>query len=171
MLRSFAIAAIALFTIGAAPYSASADEPVKASKEDKVKDHRYMKSDVTLYKNGKLVVETKSWSRKNFHGLKGQSVFIVCVDDKGNAIWASPAFRCTTVGGTKDPGTPSEHKDVHGEECPEAIGKHTKSIDIYHSAGDISQNRNSQVEDIKEAVKAAGDIATEVKDAVEKFLK
>lgn len=103
----------------------NADEPVKASKEDTVKDNRYMKSDVTLYKNGKMVIETKSWSRKNFQGLKGQSVFVVCVDDKGNTLWASKAFRCTTVGGTKDLGTASEHKDVNNEECPEAIGKHT----------------------------------------------
>jgi hypothetical protein len=158
-------------TVLFATYTLSADEPVKASKKDTVKDHRYMESAATLYKNGKLVLETKSWSRKSLHGLKGQSVFIVCVDDKGNAIWASKAFKCTTVGGTKDVGTSPEHKDVHGEVFPEVIGKYTKSMDIFHDAGDISRNRQSQVDDIIEAGKAGGEIIKEIKDVIVESLK
>lgn len=130
-----------------------------------------METSATLYRNGKLVSETKSWSDKRLHGLKGHSFFIVCVDDKGNAIWASEAFKCTTVGGKADLATPSEHRDVHDVSLPEVIGKNTTSIDIFHDAGDISRNRKSQVEDIKEGVKAAGDIGAEIKDVVERLLR
>ena len=156
------VATIILFS-----FNVVAAEPIKASKQDTVKDHRYMKSDVTLYKNGQLVISTKSWSRKANGGLKNQSVFVVCVDDNGNAIRVSNAFRMTTVGGTRDRFTSSEHTDVNQENTPPAIGQHTKSIDIYHSAGDLSQNRKSQVESVKEAIRIATDIAQEVKNAVE----
>ena len=73
----------------------------------------------------------------------------------------------TTIGGRNDLFTSSEHTDVNRENTSPAIGKHTKSIDIYHSSGDLSQDRTIQVESVKEAIRVATDIAQEVKNAVE----
>ncbi|WP_435020563.1 hypothetical protein TA3x_001899 [Tundrisphaera sp. TA3] len=168
-MRSLASAFVFVSLIVPANYAFSQEEPLKANKRDTVKDHRYMESNATLYRNGKFVIQTRSWSKKNFQGLKGQSVFAVVVDGKGNAIWASKVHKCKTIGGTQDPGTASDRKDTNDEKWPEAIGQHAKSIDIYHDAGDLSQNRKSQVNDIKEAVKSAGEIAQEVKNAIKKL--
>lgn len=138
--------------------SHNANDQVKASKEDAVKDHRYMRSDVTLYRNGKLVIQTRSWSRKSTGGLKGQTVFVVAVDDKGNAIWVSQVHKLRTVGGRKDPTTASDRTDTNSETWPEVIARHTKSIDIYHSAGDLSQSRESQKRAILESAQAIKEI-------------
>lgn len=163
------IYAVALALVATLISPLAAEEPVRASKTDTVKDHRYMESNVTLYKNGQLAIQTKCWSRKRFGGLTGQSLFVVCVDDKGNAIWVSKAFPCKTVGGLADVGTASEHTQTHTEALPEAIGKHTKAIDIFHDAGDISKRRQDQVEDVKKAIEQASDVAAEVKAAVAKL--
>lgn len=143
---------------------------LNANKRDTVKDHRYMESDVTLYHNGKLVISTTSWSKKHNGGLKNHSVFVVCIDSNGNAIWASKTYKMTTIGGTLDVGTASEYKDVNEETAPPAIGENTSSIDIYHSAGDLSQNRASQVQDIKDSISTATAIANDVKNAIRDFL-
>lgn len=168
--KSYLVWFISIFTL-VFSFNAVATEPLRATQKDTVKDHRYMKSKVTMYRNGKLVISTNSWSRKNWNGLKGHSVFVVIVDKKGNAIWASKSYRMKTIGGTKDLGTSSDHTDVNQETAPAAIGKHAHSIDIYHSAGNLSQNRDSQVRSIKKAIKTAEDIVKEVKDAVASSLK
>lgn len=135
-------------------------------KSTTVKDHRYMKSHVTVYNNGTMVMSTKSWSRKNNGGLKGHSAFFVNIDIHGNAIWVSKAYRMTTIGGKLDLSTPSEHTDTHSETAPAAIGKYTYSIDIYHNAGDISQTRDGQVDAVKKAVREAMSLGKEIKDVI-----
>lgn len=161
---------LAAFLIMSSSYALAAGQ-VTGSKRTTVKDHRYMESHVTVYKNGEMVMSTNSWSKKHHGGLKGHSAFFVCVDNSGNAIWVSKPYKMTTIGGTWDPGTPSDHTDVDRETAPAAIGKYTSSVDIYHDAGNISQSRDAQVAAVKKAVREAGNIAKEVKDAVATALK
>ena len=99
-------------------------------------------------------------------GLKGHSMFAVIADEKANAIWVTKAYKMKTVCGTMDVCSHRE-TDVDQEEAPSTIGKYASKIYIYHDAGDLSQNRQGQVNAVKKAIREATDIAKEVKDAVD----
>jgi hypothetical protein len=72
------------------------------------------------------------------------------VDDKGRAVWVSQVFRPPTIGGKSDPGTSSIRKDTFTENIPEVAAKVTKSVDIFHSGGNLMNARNDWIKRIKE---------------------
>jgi hypothetical protein len=137
---------------------------------DDVSDHRVMETTTEVFKDGLIVSKTISTSNKQWEGLKGHSMFAVIVDSKGYRIWVTKPYKMTTVCGKRDF---CQHRvtNVNQESAPAAIGKNASAIHIYHSSGNLSQDRQGQVDKAKKAIREAGDIAKEVKDAVLNVLK
>ena len=137
------------------------------SERTAVKDHRYMRSHVKMYRNGYVTITTKSASSKRFEGLKGQSFYVVAGDGMGNAIWVSQVHKCKTVGGIFPDFTgEASVVDTHNEQWPPEVARCVERLDVLHSAGDLHQDREKQVKDVKESVAAAGDIIQAVKDCI-----
>lgn len=146
--------------IGSAGVPPAPTEPIKSARSGEVGRKKSMASNATLYRNGKLVVETSSRSQHITEGLKGR-VFVVCVDGNGNAIWVSQVFTCKQCGSTSDGLTPSQRTESFLAEFPEVIGRHTSSLDIFHDSGDVKDARDRWVENIKKGT----DVAKEIRDA------
>ena len=146
--------------------TASANNNVLSKyQRDDVSDHRVMETTTDVFKSGLIVSKTISTSNKQWVGLKGHSMFAVVADKKGYAIWVTKLYEMSTVCGKRDI---CKHRvtDTNQESAPVAIGEHASSIHIYHSSGNLSQSRKKQVNDAKKAIKEAGNIVKEVKDAV-----
>ena len=147
------------------PALVTSNEPLIASKHTKVGDGLHMESEVTVYRNGKIVSSTKSWSKNFVHGLRNHSMFAVISDSQGNAIWVTKAYTMRTVSGTGDIGGHSQRTDTNQDNAPIAIGKYAYSIRIYHDSGSLSSIRNT----MKNAIKDTIVITNELKKAQEKL--
>jgi hypothetical protein len=105
-------------------------KPVTAKQSHALRDHRSMTTEAKLYRDGLLVVETETESTHLTRGLRGR-VFLVMVNDQGEAIAITEQFGCTTRGSTTDITTPHRGKDLFKTKIPDAVAKQTASIDIY----------------------------------------
>ncbi|PPQ99267.1 hypothetical protein CVT24_009312 [Panaeolus cyanescens] len=106
--------------------------PIRVTKEDNVGSRKTMTTSATLYRDGKLVVDVYTRTRKNNEGLRGR-VLVVVVDVNGNAVGISNELRCTTRGGVWDPFTPSSGHDQFHLQLPADVGRAAFSLDIYQT--------------------------------------
>ena len=154
-----------LFALSQNTAYAQADKAVVAEKDGDVGNKKTMNTDVTLYRNGRMVISTYSRSRHLTEGLRGR-LYVVCVDGKGNAIWATEPDKCTTRGSKGDLFTESAGSNTFDHDIPAAVAKATDKIDIYHSTDDLDGAYQKMVENIIKTVKDSKDIVVEVRDAV-----
>jgi hypothetical protein len=121
---------------------------------------KFMTTDATLYRNGLLKVNTYEENTSWIAGLRGL-IFVVCVDAAGRAIWVSQVFQCPTRCSVPDVSCASNGGSNFLEQFPVAVGKYTSRLDI-NVADDphFSNQRDAWIN----AIKAAGDVAQELKD-------
>lgn len=150
-----------LLTDGGIGNASAQEGKVTASRRDRVESKRYMDSDATLYRNGLFTVQTTATSEHWTRGLRGHSLFVVMVDEKGRAVWVSQLFRPPTIGGRTDPSTSSIRKDTFTENIPEVAAQATRSMDIFQSGGSLMNARADWIKRIKEMK----DVAEELKRA------
>ncbi|MFN8483754.1 MAG: tectonin domain-containing protein [Anaerolineae bacterium] len=134
--------------------------PLTVVASNQVGNHKQLTTFATIYTNGLLALSTISACQHLSEGLRGR-VFVVCVDSLGQACWVSQKFACTTAGSVLDLTTPSVQTDTFSQQFPDAVGKYTVRLDIYHSDGDIvpwTQMRDNLVEGVKTATTIAKEI-------------
>jgi hypothetical protein len=133
------------------------NSPILAHKDSKVGNSKWIKTDATLYSNGKLMISCYTRCHHLTEGLHGR-VYVVCVDAKGNAIWVTELDKCTTRGSIGDPFTPSAGTNNFNHDVPPAVAKATKTLDIYQGTKDLNKAYEKMIENIKKFLKDVKDI-------------
>ena len=159
--------ALALFAVACLsalpPRPAAAQSPgeVKGARHTELGDHRRMATNVTLYRNGMLIAETRSWTAARTRGFRGQ-FFVVCKDAAGNAIWVSDVFTCRTVSAVGhfgfNGGGSSQQQDAHSQMLPEAVGRHAAGLDVYHATGNMLPLHQRWKQNIRSATGVAQEL-------------
>jgi hypothetical protein len=123
-------------------------------------------TNVTLFRNGHMLIQTNSSCWHWGEGLRGR-VFVVCIDDQGRAIWVTEEFACTTCGSRFDITAGSKHQNVFQTVLPEVIAKYTQSLDIaqYNGASPTDWR-----ERLRQQIKDTTDLVDEVKTVVAESL-
>ena len=147
--------------------------PLKAQKNQKVQDQRYMNTTATLSRNGQLQVEIYSKTDKNAYGLRG-GVVVTCWDDSGNLIYFCDPMWISTRCGRFDPSCDSEGIDQRNQNFPEAITRETARIEINHfvnSFHDMTKTFANGCKTTLEIAHIADDTAQEILKIVAKYKK
>jgi len=133
--------------------------PLERSNTQDIGSGKKMETRATQYRNGLLMVD--SWAKNtNWFGGMRPKTLIVAVDNKGRAIWVSQVFTSATLCGVMDVSCASQRRETFSETFPEAVGHYTASMDVYHADTPNYVDLRAR---IIQAIKAAGDIAAEVK--------
>lgn len=145
------------------PQQARTTEPVRAATpRQNVGWGKWMKTNATLYRDGRLQVSTFTQNDNWTGGLRGR-VLVVCVDAAGRAIWVSRDFVCTTRCSVPDFSCASYGTDLFAEAFPEVVGRYTHRLDIYQAETPSFTNlRDSTIR----AIRDLRDVAKELKDAI-----
>jgi hypothetical protein len=141
--------------------------PLARSNSQDIGSGKHMTSDVTEFRNGLLTVD--SWSKNDnwFYGMRPKTL-VVAVDNMGRAIWVSQVFNSATLCGVADLSCASQRRETFTEQFPDAVGHYAADLRIYHADNPNYVNlRNS----IIDGIKAAGDIAQEIKDVLGQLQK
>ncbi len=138
-------------------------EPVRASTPlENVGWGKWMKTDATLYRDGRLIIKTFTKNDNWTGGLRGR-VLVVGYDVAGRAILVSQDHACTTRCSVPDLSCASYGTDLFSEAFPKVFGRYTTRLDIY-------QAETRSFVDLRaatiNAIRALGDIAQELKDAI-----
>jgi hypothetical protein len=141
--------------------------PVQVSKNEEVGWGKRMETKVTLYRNGQLAVDSFTKNDNWTGGLRGR-ILVVCVNAAGRAHWVSRIFECTTRCSVPDFSCASYGRETFLDNFPEPVGQYTDRLDIYQ-ADNVSfvDLRNRTIDFIK----AAGDIAAEIKAQLDRLTK
>jgi hypothetical protein len=143
-------------------FEALSTEPVRASKETVVGMGKTIKTDATLYRDGRLVVNTYTQNDNWAAGLRGH-VFLIGYDVGGRAILVSQDHVCTTRCSVPDLSCASRGTNLFTEAFPAPFGQYTMNLDIYHSDGASFANLR---ETTLQTIRGLSDIAQELKDAI-----
>jgi hypothetical protein len=109
------------------------NEPVRGSKmNEEVGWGKHMDTSATLYRDGRLVVD--SYERNdNWFGALRSEIIVVCVDPLGRSQWVSEVFKCATRCSVPDVSCASYGRQTFQQALPEAVGKWTSRLDIYQA--------------------------------------
>jgi hypothetical protein len=121
----------------------------------------------TLYRSGQAVCSVYTKNDNWTGGLRGK-VLLLVVDEGGHAIWVSREFAAATRCSVPDPACASYGQETFRDDFPEAVGRYGARVDVYQA--DTPSYRDLRNELI-DGIKAAGDIAQEVKDVLGQLTK
>jgi hypothetical protein len=115
----------------------------------------------TMYRNGSLVVNTKSKCDAPISGYRPNTL-IVAVDGQGRLVWASQTLHGDTLCAVLDPTCNSSGTDTFQEQWPNEIAQIVTRLDIFPSDNGIYGKWRQQI-------KEAGEAADDLKDIYAKF--
>ena len=145
--------------------------PIIHEEKAKISTGRFMESKVTMYKNGYLQVESFTKSEQPFMGLRGW-VTVSCINAKGELIYFTDLFNCTTRGGVLDPSCPSEGWDTFVQKLPDVVGQETVLLDITqkdNSMTDVRTQLKNMVQLALDTLQIIGPLADEMERLVKKY--
>jgi hypothetical protein len=138
---------------------------IRVSKSQEVGSGKQMTTDATLYRNGSLVCDVYTKNDNWDSGLRGR-ILVIPYDEGRRAIWISQILSCTTRCSVPDFSCASSGRETLTEQFPDVVGKYAEGMDIYQAdAASFVDLRNR----IIEGIKAAADIAQEIKDQLDKL--
>ncbi|GGI04815.1 hypothetical protein [Egicoccus halophilus] len=121
-----------------------------------------METNATLYRDGRLVVDSFTRNDNWTGALRGRTLAVI-VDAQDRAIMVSNVFADPTRCSVADLSCASYGRQIHQQLFPLAIGQHAERVDLY--TGD-----NVNFSDLRQrtidVIRASRDIAKEVRDAV-----
>jgi hypothetical protein len=130
---------------------------------DQVGWNKTMTSDVTLYSNGELIVDTFCQNSNPTGGLRGQ-VLVVAVDDQNRAICVSQPFQCATCCGVFDLSCASNRRQTFTEQWPDVVGQYTVRLDVHQAdQPNFVDLRNQIVKDLCSVVNLSPALQQEIK--------
>jgi hypothetical protein len=135
---------------------------VVQNKRDEVGYGKFMTTDATLYRNGRIVVDTFCQNGNWTSGLRGK-VLVVAVDGRGRAIWVSDVIQCPTCCSVPDFSCSSNRRTNVLEEWPEVVAEYTTRLDIYQAD---DPNYVDLRQKFIDGIKALGDIADALKQQI-----
>ncbi|KAJ6568689.1 root hair defective 3 GTP-binding protein-domain-containing protein, partial [Mycena capillaripes] len=110
----------------------SATDTIQATKKELIDSGRWMITEATLYRDGKLLVKAHTSSVSALNGLRGR-ILVVVRDKHGNVIGMTKELRCTTRGAPFVPFTASSSgNDLFTLEFPRDVGRRAAGLDIFH---------------------------------------
>lgn len=127
--------------------------PIETTKMEDVGDGKTMRTKAELKANGFLTLETMSRSEKLIEGLKGE-VFAIGMNNKGEVVWVSNIFRCTTRGGLLDFTTHSADQEIFSQWIEESVARETTSVEIFQSSGSMKDVRDRWMENLERILEA-----------------
>jgi hypothetical protein len=138
-------------------------QPTTRYEEQYIGWNKFVQTNATLYRNGLLTVES---SNRNPTGGMRCRTLVVVQDAAGRAIWVSEEFQDPTRCSLFDPSCASDGMTSHVQQLPEPVGRFAQSMDV------LVRDQASFVvlrEAMMRAIKAAGDIAAEVKAVLDQL--
>lgn len=114
-------------TVRTAPITSSA--PLVRTETTSVGFGKQMTTTATLYRNGRLTVESAQRNDNFTGGLRGR-ILVVCSDDHGRMIWLSSVIECPTRCSVPDVGCASYGTSVFQQDFPAVIGEYTVALRI-----------------------------------------
>jgi hypothetical protein len=138
---------------------------VTAVSNEEVGWGKRMDTTATLYRDGRLVVDSYTRNDNWTGALRGRT-FVVVADAQGRSIWASRIFEDPTRCSILDPGCASYGRVTHIELFPEAVGQYVEQLDIYHADDANFVDLRAALID---AIKATGDVADAVREEWEQL--
>src|SRR4051794_35255204 len=141
--------------------------PLARSKSEDVGAGKHLTTNATMYRNGLLMVDSYGQNSTWFGALRPRTLAVV-VDNRGGAIWFSQIFASQTLCGVMDPSCASNRRETFSQQMPDAVGHYAADVQIYDGdAANFVDLRNSFID----AIKAAGDIAVEIKAVLSQLTK
>jgi len=126
---------------------------------------QWMRTEGTLYRDGRLVLSTATHNYSWTQGLKAR-VMAVGVDDAGRAIWVSQDYQTTTRCSVPDFGCASFGTELFTEGFEEVFGRYTARMDIYQGkVASFVDLREQTIKVIRGLIDVVG-VAQELKDAI-----
>lgn len=116
-----------------------------------------MDTEAKLFRDGTLLVSTKSTCQAPFSGLKGR-VLVVAIDAQSRVIWASQTLYCQTMCALFDPSCPSFGTDTFQEKWPDRIGELAVRLDIFQSDNAIYDRMRQAFREILETIDEIKDV-------------
>jgi len=141
--------------------------PLARSKSEDVGSGKHLTTNATLYRNGLLMLDSYGQNTNWVGGLRPRTM-VVAVDDQGRAIWVSNIFASQTLCAVPDWSCASSRREMFSQQLPDAVGHYAADLQIYDGdAANFVDLRNR----IIDGIKAAGDIAAEVKAVLGQLVK
>jgi hypothetical protein len=140
---------------------------IRASKKEDVGHGKRMETQATLFRDGRLAVDSYTANNSWIGGLRGHIV-VLTIDAVGRAIWVSQDFACATRCSVPDVSCASYGRQSFFEQFPAVVGQYAERLEIYHAdAPSFVDLRNALIDGIK----AVGDVAQGLKDEWERLQK
>jgi hypothetical protein len=131
-------------------------------KVDTVGYAKTMTTDVTLYANGLLMVDTFSQNKDWSSGLRPR-VLVVVRDGKGRAIFMTDPIAFSTLCSVPDLTCASNRREQHTEQWPDVIAQYAGQLDVYQGDAANYVDLHNQ---LVTAAKTINDVADALKDAI-----
>jgi hypothetical protein len=129
--------------------------PVSRTETTEVGWGKRMTTTATLYRNGRLTVDSEQRNDNLTGALRGR-ILVICSDDQARMIWISSVLNCPTRCSIPDVSCASYGRVSFQEDFPEAIGEYATTIDLL-------QADNPNYVDLRatfvETIKTAQDLA------------
>ena len=136
---------------------------------DRVAKGRTMTTNVTLYRDGTLVLKNTSKSVHVTKGLRGHSLFAVIVGAGGRSLYLSRVFFPPTVAAQGDLFGDSEVIATFNDRIPEPVARAAVRVDVIHNSGGLNDAWAQLKGNIKMVLRDANEVAQEIKDVVENW--
>ena len=111
-----------------------AASPVEATKTEWLTSTKWMSTQATLYRNGKLILLVDTDNETFNHALRGR-VVVVVVDENGSEIGVTDTMFCTLRGGFNPFGPDRDGRDMFSLQFPRDVGMRAARVDIYQRDG------------------------------------
>ena len=133
----------------------AAQVPVNKHQRNEVGWGKFMDTNATLYRDGRLICSAKTENHNWTGGLRGR-LLVVGVDVRGNACWVSQEMWCTTRCSIPDISCASFGTDTLAESWPTEAAQIVDYIDLYQAdAASFVDLRKA----IADAIKGVGELA------------
>ena len=107
--------------------------PIVASKREEVASDKYMTTEATLYRNGRLVVDVYTDNDNFWHALRGH-VLVILRDKDGKEIGVTGELSCSFRGSSSG-WESSSGTDIFTLQFPEEIAGRVVALDIHQKDG------------------------------------
>jgi len=135
-------------------------QPTSRYEEQYIGWNEFVQTNVLLYRNGLLTVESTNRNRNPWGGMRCHTLVVV-QDAAGRAIWVSNDFTDPTRCSLLDHSCASDGTSVHSQQFPVPVGRYALSLDV------LVADEASFV-DLREQfiriIKGTAEVAQELKD-------
>jgi len=106
--------------------------PIQAKKTEWITSTKFIETNATLYRDGKLMVEVDTDNKTFDYALRGRVVILV-LDKEGFTIGETNKFHCTLRGGLNPFGSPRCGRDTFLQQFPQDVGMRAVCLNIFQT--------------------------------------